>query len=232
MVMMDRKAKREYRTDAICAVCCALTLCLFAPAPRATAQSRAGSTAGLNEICADAQGPPAQRIRACTTLIARTKNDPSLAGLYNNRGTAFADHGDQQHAFADYAQAIRLNPAIAAAYVNRGDLRFQRRELDQAIADFNAALHVDPAFERAYIGRTAAYLKNNQGEAALQSAGDMIAHEPGSAMAVDTRAYVLKQIGRRDEAVAEYRKALQMASDIPELRQEIEQDLRELKAAP
>lgn len=211
---------------------CVLCLCLCTAPFGVLAQSSSGAVRRQGEICADARGAAAQRIRACTALIARTTNNQTLADLYNNRGTAFADQGDQQHASADYAHAIRLNPAATAAYVNRGDLRFRRGELDRAIEDFNAALRTDPAFERAYIGRTAAYLKNNQGEAALKSADEMIAHESGSAIAVETRAYVLKQIGRREDAIAAYRKALQMAPDVPELRDEIERDLRALGAAP
>jgi tetratricopeptide (TPR) repeat protein len=208
-----------------------LIFCLGLAPWSASARSPAGSIASQSEVCAEARGAAPQRIKACTALINRTTDDRVRAGLYNNRGTAFADKGDQKHAFTDYAQAIRLNPGESAAYVNRGDLQFRRGELDRAIEDFDAALRIDPAFERAYIGRTAAYLKTNQGDAALRSADDMIAHEPGSATAVDTRACVLKQIGRRDDAIAEYRKALQMASDIPELRQEIQQDLHELGAA-
>jgi predicted negative regulator of RcsB-dependent stress response len=60
----------------------------------------------------------------------------------------------------------------------------------------------------------------------------MISHEPTSAVAVETRPYVLKAIGRRAEAIAEYRKALRMASDSPELQHEIEADLHELGAIP
>jgi tetratricopeptide (TPR) repeat protein len=185
-----------------------------------------------NIICADAHGPADKRISACTELIKETSGTQQLSDLYNNRGTAYADKNDQDSALADYTYAIQLNPDNSVPYTNRGDLHYQKGDIDSAIEDYNTALRLQPTFERAYIGRTAAFLKKNDAQGALNSADQMISNEPNSAIAVETRAYVLKIIGRRDEAIADYRKALKMASSIPELQREIEADLRELGAAP
>ena len=197
--------------------------------PRAVADDATGRQ---NKICADSEGPADKRIPACTKLIERTTDNQTLANLYNNRGAAFADQGDQDHALADYTLSINLDGGGSAPYVNRGDLFYRKGEFNRAIEDFSMAIRLQPSFERAYMGRTLAFLKKDDTQSALTSADEMIGREPASAVAVETRAYVLKTIGRCDEAIAEYRKALQMASDSLQLQHEIESDLNELGVIP
>lgn len=61
---------------------------------------------------------------------------------------------------------------------------------------------------------------------------DMVQRLPQSPIAVEMKAYVLKMVGRRDDAIAEYRKALRLAGNLPQLREEIESVLKELGARP
>ena len=190
------------------------------------------ATVGQSKICANSEGPADKRIPACTKLIERTTDNQRLADLYNNLGAAFAEKGDRDHALADFTRAINFDDGSGTPYVNRGDLFYRKGEFDRAIEDFSMAIRLQPSFERAYMGRTLALLKKDDAQGALNSADEMISHEPTSAVAVETRAYVLKTVGRHDEAIAEYRKALQMASGSPELQHEIEADLHELGAIP
>ena len=187
---------------------------------------------GQSNICADPEGPADKRIATCTKLIERSTDNLSLADLYNDRGAAFAGRGDRERALADFTRAIKLDDGSSAPYVNRGDLFYRMGKLNQAVADFDAALKLQPSFERAYIGRTLALLKKGDAQGALTSVDNMISREPTSVVAVETRAYVLKATGRRNQAIAAYRKALQMASDSPQLQEEIKSALHELGAGP
>jgi tetratricopeptide (TPR) repeat protein len=201
--------------------------------PSSVLQAAASDAAAAqSKICADTEGQADKRIAACTKLIERTTDNQRLADLYNNRGAAFSDKRDQGHALADFTRAINFDDGSCPPYVNRGDLFCRKGEFDRAIEDFSTAIRLQPSFERAYMGRTLAFLKKDDAQSALNSADEMIGHEPASAVAVETRAYVLKAIGRRDEAIAEYRKALQMASESPELQHEIESILHELGVTP
>ncbi len=180
------------------------------------------------EICSHPDAKAAFRIAACNRLIAATQDTRELSDLYNNRGTALAGAGDTRAAFRDYATAIRLNQDSAVPYVNRGDLYFRQGEYDKGISDFNAALARDTKFERAYMGRTLSLLRKNDQQGALRSVEEMVRNIPGSAIAVETKAYVLKALGRREQAIAEYRKALAMARDVLQLREEIKKALQQL----
>ncbi len=209
----------------------AIAICLCVLSVDALAQS-AGRTAQHIDICADDRQEPDTRIRACTAVIRQETDRQQLSNAHNNRGVAFASKKDKNRAFAEYTQAIQSNAASAVPYVNRGDIYFQRGAFDKAIKDFDKAISLQPDLERPYMGRSLAYLKINDAQRALSSADEMLRNAPKSPIAAETRAYVLKAMGRRDEAIAAYRKALDMSAEIPQLRQEIEAALRELGASP
>jgi tetratricopeptide (TPR) repeat protein len=61
------------------------------------------------------------------------------AGAYNNRGVAYVDIGDYDHAFADFDQAIQLQPDYADAYFNRGRAYAKKGDLNHAISDYDQA---------------------------------------------------------------------------------------------
>src|ERR1700710_1323714 len=78
----------------------------------------AGSTAAADDkdTCLKSSGDVA--IAACTRAInARAGNQSTM---YNNRGVAYRSKEDNDHAIADYSEAIRIDPKSAIAYRNRG----------------------------------------------------------------------------------------------------------------
>ena len=89
-------------------------------------------------------------ITACTVMIGR---GGKIAWAYNNRGNAYRDTGDLDHAFADYAKAIETEPNFADAYNNRGIAYSKKGDLDRALANFDKAIELDPKFAAAYNNR-------------------------------------------------------------------------------
>ncbi len=67
-----------------------------------------------------------------------------LAAVYDNRGTAYGKTGDDDHALADFNEAIRLDPKHVNAYNGRGNAYYDKGENDHAIADYNEAIGLDP----------------------------------------------------------------------------------------
>ena len=56
------------------------------------------------------------RIDGCTRFI---KQNPKIAGAYENRSLAYLDKGDWDRAIADATNAIQINPRYGAAYQGR-----------------------------------------------------------------------------------------------------------------
>ena len=68
---------------------------------------------------------------------------------YNNRGNAYTDKKDYQHAIADYDEALKRNPHYAAALHNRAIARAESGDKDGAIADYREALKSQPGLKKA-----------------------------------------------------------------------------------
>ena len=68
---------------------------------------------------------------------------PDYAAVFRSRGTAFAEKGDQDHAIAEFNEAIRFNPEDAAAFSGRGAAYEAKGDLVRAAADRDAALRLE-----------------------------------------------------------------------------------------
>src|ERR1700689_2727558 len=78
------------------------------------------------------------RIVACTQSINSGKwKGHNQAVNYNNRGNAYRLKGDNDHAFADYTQAISLDPKDADYYNGRGNAYGNKGDYDRAHAGFD-----------------------------------------------------------------------------------------------
>jgi tetratricopeptide (TPR) repeat protein len=93
-------------------------------------------------------------IAACNRLI---KGNPKSVIAFVNRGNAYKDKGDLDHAISDYNEAIRLNPKYSLAFNNRGNGYRAKGEFDRAISDYNEAIRLDPKYAFAFNDRGNAY---------------------------------------------------------------------------
>lgn len=149
-------------------------------------------------------------IDACTRLISSEGfTGAQLAAILNNRGEAYDLEGDDDKAFADFSEAIRLNPAFAAAYDNRAELYRWRGDYERGIADYNEAIRIEPANAAYWNGRCwmRATMKRDLNDA-LRDCDEALKRLPNSANALDSRALTLFQLGRLDEALLVYNAAL------------------------
>src|SRR5665647_1764803 len=68
-----------------------------------------------------------QQIKSCTALITSGQEaTENLSIAYYNRALAYENKDDDEHAIADYSEAIRLNPSDAEAHFYRGLARARK----------------------------------------------------------------------------------------------------------
>ena len=79
---------------------------------------------------------------------------------------------------------------------------------DRAIADFNHAIRLNPQHANAYNGRAVAYFKSGDAAIGLSDAMRAVELDSNVANYYDTRAHIYEMLNHKDDAIADYRKAL------------------------
>jgi len=156
-------------------------------------------------------GDPDTKIVACTALIQAgqlTTEDRSI--IYINRGTAYYNKADYDHAIQDYDQAIRLYPNDASFYAARGDAYKKNRDYDRAIQDFNEAIHLNPNFERAFYDRGSANIDKDDYDRAIQDFDEAIHLNSNDANAYNNRGVAYLKKGDYGRAIQDYNQEIHL----------------------
>ena len=130
---------------------------------------------------------------------------PNNAMDYNNRGSLYEHAGEHDRAIIDLDRAIALDPKLAMAYANRGASHLGKGDADRALFEFDRAIELQPRYAKAFALR---------GKAGGRRASPLARSQ--RAYAHNVKAHILASLGRRNEAIAEFKKALAIEPDLQE----------------
>lgn len=152
-------------------------------------------------------------------LIAAKKYDQAITDLdkavsigpsptaYYYRAQARNLKGDAAGAMPDVAKALELTPRDPELLALRAVLHQNTGDSDAAIADYTAAIAIFPA-ARFYNNRAwALHIKGDDAKG-LPDAMKALERNPKQPSFLETRAEIYEKLGRRDDAIADYRAAL------------------------
>lgn len=106
----------------------------------------------------------------------------SLSQLYRRRAALYFQQHDDERAFADFDDAVRLSPAPYLA--DRGNAKRERGDLDGAIADYSALVREFPSNSNALIERGRTYALKKDYERALADFKSTLAAQPSNGLAL------------------------------------------------
>ena len=136
---------------------------------------------------------------------------PSVA-LYNLRGSAYYDKGEDDIAIADFNDALRIGPPSGIIFHNRGNAWRSKGEYAQAIADYDRSDPARPPIEP-FPGRTAAL--RNARSAISTARSPTSTKRSGSTrrcpQPLISRAVIWRAKGDLDRAIADATEAIRLA---------------------
>ena len=142
--------------------------------------------------------------------------DPKNALAFCRRGDL--DRMDRQNdlGIADYTAAITLDPLSADAFCGRGMLYARTGRYDLALKDLSRAIKLNPRDYTAYHERGLLYLEEKTDPVrALADMNRAIEADPKQPMAHADKARACEFLGRRSEALEEYRKVVELSASAP-----------------
>ncbi|MFO0892315.1 MAG: tetratricopeptide repeat protein [Isosphaeraceae bacterium] len=155
--------------------------------------------------------------RAVSLLRKEVESRPDDDIAHFNLGMALYNVGKPDEAIAELRRHLRIDPADAQARTNIGTILQVQGRADEAIAEAREALRIDPNQSMAHNNLAWAIVthpdpaKRNLIEA-LEHARKAVALAPGEYNWNSTLATVLYRAGKRDEALAKFRKALELGN--------------------
>ena len=145
------------------------------------------------------------------TEAIRLKSDD--ADAYFNRGHAYGEKGEYDHAIADFTEVTCLRPNDAIAYTNRGIAYSRKGDYDHAFADFATAIRLDADNTDHYFKRGNAYLDKGNYDRAIADYTEVISMDSGYCDAYVNRANAYCAKGDFDRAIADCTEAIRLNPD-------------------
>ena len=90
------------------------------------------------------------------------------------------------------------------------------QDYGKAIAEYNKAIEIDPKSAEAYNARAWAYFKSGQSAEGLPDAEKSLELRPDNPFFLNTRGQILEALGRREDAIADFQRALSKDPNIQE----------------
>ncbi len=121
--------------------------------------------------------------------------------------------GDQESQKEHYLKLVKLYPNDERAHNLIGLWYFGRQEWEDALDHFERAIELDPQFTQPYNQLGYSYRFREQYDKAEEAFARYIELLPGEANPFDSQAELLMKMGRFDESIETYEKALAIDSD-------------------
>jgi serine/threonine protein kinase len=138
------------------------------------------------------------------------------------RGNDLLRQGNYRQAVDAFNEAIRTNPRNAIALVGRGIAYENLGQTDNALKDFDDALRNDRTSVSALLGRGRVNLVRRDFISAYSDFSDATRINANSGAARQGRGLANEGLGRRDEAIREYREALKLDSNLTRSREALQ----------
>ena len=126
-----------------------------------------------------------------------------IAIFYNNRGTAYADMGENEKALSDFNKAIELKPDYAEAFSNRGYTYDNMSKYERALSDYSKAIELKPDYANPYRHSGTVWKKRKNLEKALSFFTAAIELNSKYKEAYLDRAEVYRLMGEIEKAIAD-----------------------------
>ncbi len=156
-------------------------------------------------------------IAACSKIIAQGKETAIKSALaYSNRGRAYVEKADYDHAIADLDEALRIDPKPSTPYYNRALAHQNKNDDDAAIADLTKFIELQPSDPDGYKTRADSYANKGDTARAIADYDEAIKRKADDANAYYGRGVAYFVQNEFDRSLADCDRAITLKADYAE----------------
>jgi len=148
---------------------------------------------------------------ALTVLREAVRLMPEHPAVHTNLGRALKEKGEWDEAIAEFREAIRLDPKWEFAHASLGQVLREKGLLEESIEAYREAVQLRPDLWDTHYGL--AYTLHQEGsklDEAMTHYRETIRLKPDYAFAHVNLGHLLQEKGSLEEAIAEFRKAVEL----------------------
>jgi len=135
---------------------------------------------------------------------------PDYFYAYNNLGIIYAEQKKYALAETEFNETLKLNPNSLNAHSNLGFLYYLQGDYQKAEKKFKECLHLNPDDADTYNTLGLLYFDLKRWEEASDHFGQALSHDQSSSESIAGKAITLLRLGKDDEALALFRKAVSL----------------------
>ena len=155
--------------------------------------------------------------KAVADYTAAIKVAPQ-ASIYLRRAHMYQHLGQYQKQILDLTAAAHIDPRSAKTYEQRGSVYYRLGQLQNAIADCRTAMKLDPNSGAACFTAADSYEELGSYDKALELRTKILGLDTKDAYSWNARAKVYERLGKHELAIADWRKANELARPGERLR--------------
>jgi len=148
---------------------------------------------------------------------------------HNRIGAREFNRGNVDVALDHFREATRLRPDLAETQNNLGSAVLAKKDTKAAIQYFQEALRLAPDIVAIQSNLARALMLDNQPTAAAELYADLSRRYPQNAIFLCNLGVTLFQAGKKDEAIASFRRALEIDPELADARENLRAALEEEK---
>lgn len=148
--------------------------------------------------------------KALEIALELERLNPDNADIKNFKGKMQLKNQQSVAAVASFGEAIRLNPDNKWFYINQATVLADNNQVDSALKVIQQLNAIYPKWSIGYNFKAALLYASGQYEEALEAYAVAINTFPKSAQIVTNRGDLYRELGKKDKASADYKKALEV----------------------
>ena len=148
------------------------------------------------------------RPKALADAAAAARLDPHDWDSVALHADLLSRTGRKMEALACYNRVVSKGKATARVRSARGMIHVGLGDLAKALADFDAAIKMEPDEPHHHMGRSLVFLQQKKFAELVEALDAVIRMQPDNDQALATRGNSLRSLGRLDEAVPDYDRAI------------------------